>query len=158
MVLGPLTAALKEGWLTTFMATYDSPASLADQPLWKFSPFAYPWHAMLAMDEKTLLISFAAGLVLLWVNLLIYRKRPSEAAGRSMAFALPAAVIQIILTITASLLLGLFFGTIASSFSRGWFVFGLIFGWLAFLVVFGWFTRSIWQILVGLRPAGKTRP
>ncbi|NDJ91533.1 rhomboid family intramembrane serine protease [Mycolicibacter kumamotonensis] len=27
---------------------------------------------------------------------------------------------------------------------------GLIFGWLAFLVVFGWFTRSIWQILVGL--------
>lgn len=27
---------------------------------------------------------------------------------------------------------------------------GLIFGWLAFLVVFGWFTRSVWQILVGV--------
>ncbi len=27
---------------------------------------------------------------------------------------------------------------------------GLIFGWLAFLVVFGFFTRSIWQILVGV--------
>lgn len=27
---------------------------------------------------------------------------------------------------------------------------GLIFGWLAFLVVFGLFTRTIWQIVVGL--------
>lgn len=27
---------------------------------------------------------------------------------------------------------------------------GLIFGWLAFLIVFGWFTRTLWQILVGV--------
>lgn len=152
MVLGPLTAALKEGWLTTFMATYDSPVSLADQPLWKFSPFAYPWQAMLAMDEKALFISFAAGFVLFWINLLIYRKRPSEAAGRSMAFALPAAVIQIILTITASLLLGLFFGTIAPSFSRGWFIFGLIFGWLlAYAVIQMIYVPSFRKLASGKR-------
>jgi membrane associated rhomboid family serine protease len=27
---------------------------------------------------------------------------------------------------------------------------GLIFGWLAFLLVFGWFTRTFWEIVVGL--------
>lgn len=27
---------------------------------------------------------------------------------------------------------------------------GLIFGWLSFLVVFGWFTRSFWQIAIGV--------
>jgi membrane associated rhomboid family serine protease len=27
---------------------------------------------------------------------------------------------------------------------------GLIFGWLTFLLVFGWFTRTVWEIVVGL--------
>jgi membrane associated rhomboid family serine protease len=27
---------------------------------------------------------------------------------------------------------------------------GLIFGWLTFLLVFGWFTRTFWEILVGV--------
>lgn len=68
------------------------------------------------------------GLLCVW----LYRKRPSEAAGRSMAFAKSANVIKILLVVPASLVVGLLFLQTINTGSDFWLVFGLIFGLLVF--------------------------
>lgn len=68
------------------------------------------------------------GLLCVW----LYRKRPSEAAGRSMAFAKSANVIKILLVVPASLVVGLLFLQTINTGNDFWLVFGLIFGLLVF--------------------------
>ncbi len=150
MVLGPIFAALIEGWKSTFFMSYYSPFVYADNPMWKYSPYVYPWNAVLKMNWRAVGLSLLAGLILLGINLLIYRRRPSEAAGKSMAFSLPAAVIQVVITVIASLMIGFFFGTIFETFSNGWFVFGLIFGGLlTYLIIQMIYTPSFRQLFSG---------
>lgn len=76
----------------------------------------------------TLPVIILLGLLCVW----LYRKRSSEAAGRSMAFAKSANVIKILLVVPASLVVGLLFLQTINTGSDFWLVFGLIFGLLVF--------------------------
>ena len=66
------------------------------------------------------------------IALLLYKKRPSEAAGKSIAFVRILNLYRILLVIPLSLGSGIFFALLGSSTSESiqmtWFCFGLIFG------------------------------
>jgi len=82
--------------------------------------FGQPWVTML-FTIIFIIATFVGALYL-------YRKRPSEAAERSMAFARTMPVIKVLLTIVAAIGSGMFFETIAGSNYDAWFFVGLILG------------------------------
>lgn len=69
-------------------------------------------------------VLIAAGLGVL--GCLLYRKRPSEAAGKAMAFAITKPVVRIIIVMDSALLFALTMCTIQESI--GWAVFGILCG------------------------------
>lgn len=80
--------------------------------------------------EKPVLMAalgaLAASAVLAVIGCMLYRKRPSEAAGRAMAFPKTRSVIRILLTMLSALGFALFFWGVRES--TGWCVFGVICG------------------------------
>ncbi len=79
--------------------------------------------------------SMIATIVLLALCVFVYQKRPSEAAGTSMVFPGFAAVVKVILTGTAALLMGYVARSVDGGIRSdrdGWFVFGLVFGVILF--------------------------
>lgn len=71
-------------------------------------------------------VSLAISAVLAVLGCLLYRKRPSEAAGRAMAFPVSRPIIRILMTMLSALGLGAFFWTMRES--TGWAVFGVLCG------------------------------
>lgn len=65
-------------------------------------------------------------LCLLLFCLLLYRWRPSEAAGKAMAFKHTKAPIKILLVVPFTIIMGLFFWNVY--YSLGWAAFGFLFG------------------------------
>lgn len=63
---------------------------------------------------------------LILVNILLYKKRPSEAAGKAMAFSASKPVIRIALAMVIGMSGGMFFWLLHST--TGWAVFGTIVG------------------------------
>ena len=99
----------------------------------RFSPVAeYLYQlARTAEDESVsmvgaVLIAWAASVILTGLACFLYRKRPSEAAGKAMAFPVTCPVIRILLTLVCALGLGLFFYLVRDS--MGWAIFGIVFG------------------------------
>lgn len=78
----------------------------------------FSWTALLG--------AFAAAMALAVLGCFLYRKRPSEAAGKAMAFAVTRPVIRILITMASALGLGLFFWSMRES--TGWAVFGVLCG------------------------------
>ena len=72
------------------------------------------------------LIALVLAAVLFFLNLFLYRRRPSEAAEKAMAFPKTEAPIKCILAVTFGLTLGMMFHEIRSSDS--WALFGLACG------------------------------
>ncbi len=88
--------------------------------------------------------------VFLVLCLFAYRKRPSEAAGSSMAFSKVAVVVKVILVTTAALLMGMIARNVNGGSKDGWFVFGLVFGLLLFHCIIQMiYQPDIRQILSG---------
>ena len=71
-------------------------------------------------------IALAASVLFTVVGCFLYKKRPSEAAGKAMAFPVTMPVIRVILVLLSAFGLGVFFWGLRSS--TGWAVFGLICG------------------------------
>ncbi|HHX11676.1 MAG TPA: hypothetical protein GX731_02560 [Clostridiales bacterium] len=57
----------------------------------------------------------------------LYKKRPSEAAGKAMAFEISRPIIKLALVIPISLAGGILFMSISNSHDIAWLIFGLIF-------------------------------
>lgn len=81
------------------------------------------------------LAAFVFTLLLLVLCIWVYKKRPAEAAGNSMAFSAAGEVIKVLLVSSAALGMGIVFISLVESGRDGWFVFGLIFGLLLFYAV-----------------------
>ena len=65
------------------------------------------------------------------IALLLYKKRPSEAAGRAIAFPVMEPVVKTMVVLPASIVSGFFFSSIFSvSAHFSWFVFGCVFGFV----------------------------
>ena len=70
---------------------------------------------------------YAFALIVGLIAYFLFLRRPSESAGRAMAFEKLNPLIRILLVIPLSLYAGLFFNEITSIDSTGWLLFGVIF-------------------------------
>lgn len=124
MGLSALITAFCSTWLDTYY--YDAP-SIWNRVLFKISPV---WALLSAMSDGITAGKIAGSLIatvlLLAVSYLLYQKRPSEAAGKTMAFSASMPVIKVMLVIFFGMTGALFFSSVKDSL--GWLVFGAVVG------------------------------
>lgn len=131
---GTCISMLGQGYYSVWFRTYvASESSLLVRLMFKSSPVtAYVW--LLEEMETTGKLpdswmgALAAAIIISAFSLLLYKKRPSEAAGKAMAFPRSKVIIKTLLVIPAALGGALFFWGMQSTF--GWAVFGLVSGLL----------------------------
>lgn len=93
------------------------------------SPVA--WYVKACMSSqpgRMALWAMLAAAVLFFLGMLLYRRRPSEAAGHAMAFPITEPIIRFLIAVPSSLLLGAMFHSMM--YEDGWTVFGLVCGLL----------------------------
>lgn len=99
-----------------------------------FSPIYACVKAMILFQEpkansKYLLLAILIlALLVAGISMLLYRRRSTESAGKSMAFSKAARVIKFVLVLAASMASQLLFYEIGQS--MGWGIFGMLFGFL----------------------------
>lgn len=128
----PLAVSLIQGYFMIFFRTgmWESWQGFMEMGL-HFSPVSeYIGSIDAYMSGKSMtsyvMTALAASLFFTVVGCFLYKKRPSEAAGKAMAFPVSMPVIRIILVLLSAFGLGAFFWGLR--FSTGWAVFGLICG------------------------------
>ncbi|MGI6007626.1 MAG: DUF6449 domain-containing protein [Ruminococcus sp.] len=84
-----------------------------------FSVFAGQWKQQLVLVVEIV--------ILFLLSIWLYRKRPSEAAGHSMAFPKTEPVIKVLLIVVLSAAGGLIFSSLVEGSQTGWLVFGIVF-------------------------------
>lgn len=93
------------------------------------SPVA--WYVKACMSSqpgRMALWAMLAAAVLFLLGMVLYRRRPSEAAGHAMAFPITEPIIRFLIAVPSSLLLGAMFHLVMCE--DGWTVFGLVCGLL----------------------------
>lgn len=89
------------------------------------------WYVKACMSSqpgRMALWAMLAAAVLFLLGMLLYRRRPSEAAGHAMAFPITEPIIRFLIAVPSSLLLGAMFHLVMCE--DGWTVFGLVCGLL----------------------------
>ena len=123
----PAVGALIEALCSQSFHTYYSAPNLFNTLFLKLTPGGCVIRAMSEGMRAGRILGFVLGILgALAVSLFLYQKRPSEAAGKTMAFWLPSQVIKIMLVIPFGLASALFFQ--AMNDSLGWGVFGAVAG------------------------------
>lgn len=124
---------LKDELMVKFFETYYGPGS--DSVIWAFSPI----HLMINMineGEDAGYIGFYVKLILMTavytvLAVFLYRKRPTEAAGKSLTYPVTEPVIKTMVVFPSSIVAGYCIASIVSNVNDfGWFVFGCIFGFV----------------------------
>lgn len=128
----PSVVLLAGLYLTTFFQTYMS-FQYEDimNSVGRFSPvveyiYQVGMHGTDGVPATAVIVAVAGSILLAVIGCLLYQKRPSEAAGRAMAFGSSRPVIRILITIFSALGFGLFFW--AMRYTTGWAVFGILCG------------------------------
>ncbi len=130
LLYGPTLMLVKEEYFREFFDTYYSEVLLRNQlkflsPIWVYLSVNDTWN-----KGESILLSIVIGAAvtaaLIAFALFLYLKRPSEAAGKAMAFAISKPVIKFLLVILLSLGGGALFFNITHN-SDGWLIFGIAF-------------------------------
>lgn len=128
----PVAAALTAAYYGTFFQTY---LNLVFERVMDISGHMSPLTEYIIQVSNygrqgvsciAVLVALAAAVLLAVLGGFLYTRRPSEAAGRAMAFARTKPVIRGILTVIAAQGLGLFFWSMRHS--TGWAIFGILCG------------------------------
>lgn len=82
----------------------------------------------------TIILVSVITIALIIFAVFLYKKRPSEAAGKAMAFEISRPIIKLALVIPLSLAGGILFMSISSGHNMAWLIFGLVF---ALLISYG---------------------
>ena len=128
----PIAASLLESFFESFFLSYYYPGDdSVFENLIRISPvMEYAHTVSLYADQKPVVMVAAAAvivsLLLIAAAVFLYKKRPSEAAGKAMAFAVSQPVIRILITVVAGLGIGDFFWSLQQS--NGWMAFGVVCG------------------------------
>lgn len=126
---GPCMVALVQGYCSMYYMTFYSSADRFEN--WYFSLSPAAWYLKAVIEESSVFIAavgLLAAALITFVSVVLYRKRPSEAAGHAMAFAVSRPIIKLLLVVPSALLGSLLFQSILERDS--WSVFGLICGLL----------------------------
>ena len=128
----PLAVSLIQGYFMVFFRTgmWENWQNFMETGI-RFSPvceYISSYDAYINGESMAsyVTIALAASVLFTVVGCFLYKKRPSEAAGKAMAFPVTMPVIRVILVLLSAFGLGVFFWGLRSS--TGWAVFGLICG------------------------------
>ena len=123
---GPLSLGLLEEMKSVFFRTDWGPDPVQDLLMQFSSPWCFCLDIALKPVFQRGLAALIAAALLFFLNLFLYRKRPSEAAEKAMAFPVTEAPVKCILSVTAGIAGAVMFYEIRHS--TGWSFFGLISG------------------------------
>lgn len=129
--LVPIITGILSGYYNCFFVTYVDHDEMLLNRLLHVSPVTEYIIRIGSYYENepvwgAALAALLAACVLAAAGCFLYRKRPSEAAGKAMAFGVSRVIIRIPIVITSALGLGIFFWEMRRSLS--WAVFGLVCG------------------------------
>lgn len=128
----PIAATLIDSFFNSFFLSYcyqDKTSALEN--FTRVSPVMEYIHTVsLYGDQKAVVmaavIAVIVSVILAAAAVFLYKKRPSEAAGKAMAFAVSQPIIRVLITVVAGLGMGFFFWSLQQS--NGWMAFGVVCG------------------------------
>lgn len=150
MIIAILTHLLFSRSFHTYVIYESRIDGMVSDMIWCFSPlsmmtklFSSPNNTTMEAAQKVcqndisyLWVLAAAAIIYSLSAYIIYMKRASEAAGRSIAFHTAEPVIKTMIVIPAALFCGIFFSEFSSSTdSDNWFLFGVIFGFVTLCIL-----------------------
>ncbi len=126
----PMAIMLANAYYEVFFWTFESNNGIWAQGM-RISPVVEYIYQVVQHAQGTLSVwdackAWAVSLLLAASGCFLYRKRPSEAAGKAMAFSVSRPIIRILLAVLSALGLGIFFWSIRNS--MGWAIFGILCG------------------------------
>lgn len=131
MFYGPALLFIKMSLCEAFFDTYTYYQQISDDEiLSRLSPiFAYSYMSSIIGEKK--FFFYLIGILILTViaiivSLYLYKIRPSEAAGKSMAFYKTQAVIKTLIVIPIAMVGGLLFMGMSESNAFSWMIFGIL--------------------------------
>lgn len=130
LLYGPAIIVLKNAICETFFHTYYATEGVSDNIIYVSPIFAYVNLVTLAGKKgfgMFFIGVFIVAALAVVAGIFLYKLRPSEAAGKSMAFYQTQAVIKILIVIPVAIVGGLLFMSMSESNSFGWTIFGILF-------------------------------
>ncbi len=120
-----------------------------DNKIWGFSPlsmiirlFASPKNTTMEdaqkffkYDTSYVWVLIAAAILYSLLAYVIFMKRMSEAAGKSIAFRVAEPIIKTMVAIPVAFFAGFFFCSISNTDTNEWFLFGVIFGFFVICIL-----------------------
>ena len=129
---GPVLDLLLQGMATSFFDTYITNDFFFSKILYGLSPsiayFTYMPNNSWSIPGKVWGVGILAVAALAVLCFFLYKRRASEAAGRSMAFPGLGRLIQYLMEVLVILGSGMLFYSITEHASLGWMVFGIVLG------------------------------
>ena len=126
---GPVICMTISAYFLEYFTTFYGDDSFLLALSERTSPVA--WYVKACMSSqpgRMALWAMLAAAVMFLLGMLLYRRRPSEAAGHAMAFPITEPIIRFLIAVPSSLLLGAMFHLVMCE--DGWTVFGLVCGLL----------------------------
>ena len=121
----PLISLVLKGYQSTFFDTYYTSGFIIENVLPNMSSFMLMFNIFELKWLTRIIIVILASIVFLFINLFLYKKRASEAAGKSVSFNVIKMPIKSMMVIFMSILMYLL-GYEVMNDSIGWGLFGLI--------------------------------
>lgn len=126
---GPVICMTISAYFSEYFTTFYGDDSFLLALSERTSPVAWYVEAcMSSQPGRMALGALIVAVVLFVLGMLLYRRRPSEAAGHAMAFPITEPIIRFLIVVPSSLLLGAMFHSMM--YEDGWTVFGLVCGLL----------------------------
>ena len=121
----PLISFVFKGYQSTFFETYYTSGFIIEKVLPNMSSFMLMFNIFELKWLTRIIIVILASIAFLFINLFLYKKRASEAAGKSVSFNVIKLPIKSMMVIFMSILMYLL-GYEVMNDSIGWGLFGLI--------------------------------
>ena len=132
---GPMVCQMMDGFLSHYFVTYY--ADYVNGNSWLIMPLVSPVSSLIyfcavSTGEKgnlgmNLLAAFLIAMILLVVAVILYKKRPSEVAGKALTNQYAESIIRILVVMPVALLGGLYIQNMSNGLSGIWFWFGFLF-------------------------------
>ena len=137
---GSIIFAIKDTYFDEFFMTYIT-VNDTEEMIVEMSPLGNYVRTVWKMADgygkgiiATIIAVGIAVILLIVFAVFLYKKRPSEAAGKAMAFEISKPIIKLALVIPISLAGGIFFMNVSNSYDIAWLIFGLI---ISLLISYG---------------------
>ena len=121
----PLISLVLKGYQSSFFDTYYTSGFIIENVLPNMSSFMLMFNIFELKWLTRIIIVILASIAFLFINLFLYKKRASEAAGKSVSFNVIKLPIKAMMVIFISILMYLL-GYEVMNHSIGWGLFGLI--------------------------------